>query len=109
MEKYKKVLCYALIFLVGLIIYQDIFDPGFLVKSDNPVHMVEAQYLADVIIPEQQWINAWHPFELAGNPIQMYSYQLGVWLVVFLYKVVGLNLFLGNFLAICYKYTTILL
>lgn len=91
----KRLAPYLVIVLVGVLVYLDIFlSPGFLVKSDNPVHMVEAKYLADVLIPKYHWINGWYPFELAGNPTQMYSYQLGIWLVALVYNF-GVPLFLA--------------
>lgn len=79
--------------IVSLFVFRDMFlNEGFLVKSDSPVHMVEAEYLADVIIPEYKWINGWYPYEFAGMPMQMYSYQFGIWVVVLIYYL-GVNIF----------------
>ncbi|MEK6948008.1 MAG: 6-pyruvoyl-tetrahydropterin synthase-related protein [Nanoarchaeota archaeon] len=100
MKEYQKnIIAVIIIVIVGLLIFREMFtNEGFLIKSDNPVHMIEAKYLADEIIPEHKWINGWYPYEYAGQPIQVYTYQLGIWLVVLIYYL-GINIFLAYKIA----------
>src|SRR3989344_9431787 len=72
----RKVLPYLVLLALALSILSPIFSPGFLTKSDSPVHLAEADYLANHLIKEHFWINGWYPYEYAGIPIQLYSYQL---------------------------------
>lgn len=95
MKYLKHIFACLVLLIIGLLVFRDIFlNEGFLVKSDSPVHMIEAEYLADVIIPEHKWINGWYPYEFAGMPAQMYSYQFGIWVVVMIYYL-GIDIFLA--------------
>ncbi len=99
-NKIKNIIITIIIIIVGFLVFRDIFlNEGFLVKSDNPIHMLEAKYLADEIIPKYRWINGWYHFEYAGMPTQMYSYQLGIWLVVLIYYT-GFHIFSAYKLAL---------
>jgi len=73
-----------IIILFGILLFRNIFNPGLLTEADNPVHLVEAEYMKSTLIPEYNWINGWYPNVFMGIPIQLYSHQLGIWLVVLL-------------------------
>ncbi|HLC57313.1 MAG TPA: hypothetical protein VJH95_01955 [Candidatus Nanoarchaeia archaeon] len=92
--KIKEFLPYLVLFLIALAILHPIFSPGFLTKSDSPVHLAEADYLANHVIKDHFWINGWYPYEYAGIPIQMYYYQIGLLLVAFL-SLTGINIILA--------------
>src|SRR3989339_309047 len=64
-----------IIILFGILLFRNIFNPGLL---------TEAEYMKSTLIPEYNWINGWYPNVFMGIPIQLYSHQLGIWLVVLL-------------------------
>ena len=101
MKEYQKnIIAIIIIVIVGILVFRDMFtNEGFLIKSDNPVHMIEAKYIADNTLKEHHWINGWANFEYAGMPIQMYSYQIGIWLIILLYYL-GINIFLAYKIAL---------
>ena len=82
--KIREFLPYLVLFLIALAILSPIFSQGFLTKSDSPVHLAEAEYLANNLLKQHHWINGWYPYEFAGFPIQLYSYQLGLIFLSFL-------------------------
>jgi len=97
----KKTLPYLVLLILSIVILYPIFSPGFLTKSDSPVHIAEAEYLAQNVMKDHLWLNGWYPYEYAGFPIQMYYYQLGMLMVA------ALNL-LGMNIVISYKIVLVL-
>src|SRR3989344_575345 len=95
----QKAIPYCALLLIASIILSPIFSPGFLTKSDSPVHIVEAEYLSNNLLKKDFWINGWYPYEYAGIPIQLYYYQGGTLLVAFL-ALLGVNIILAYKLAL---------
>src|SRR3989344_8395750 len=85
MPELKRILPYIIILLIAAFLFKDIFAPGILTKSDNAVHVIEADYVVTEALPKHHWINGWYQYESAGMPFQLYFYQLGYWLIAFLY------------------------
>ncbi len=98
-EKFKEFLPYIALLLIAAIILSPIFSPGFLTKSDSPVHVAEADYLANNLIKKDSWINGWYPYEYAGIPIQLYYYQGGMIILAFL-NIIGINIILAYKIAL---------
>ena len=93
--KFKHILPYLVYIALAFIILSPIFNEGVLTKSDSAVHVIEAEFLSD-LLKEEKWINGWYPYEFAGIPTQMYYYQIPLLLVA------GLHL-LGIGIVLAYK------
>ena len=78
----KNIVACLIIILVALFVYQDIFVSSVLVKSDSPIHFLEASFIYNEMIPQQHWFSGWFPYEYAGIPVGMYFYN--GWIFLFL-------------------------
>ncbi len=100
----KAALPYLLIIGIAAFMLHDIFQPGILTKSDNAVHMVEASFLADTAFPKYHWITGWYQNESGGMPLQLYFYQFGYWIILFLYFVFHIPMELAYKLVLLFAY-----
>jgi|WetSurMetagenome_2_1015567.scaffolds.fasta_scaffold48079_2 uncharacterized membrane protein len=88
----KKILPISALIIASLIIIFPIFNPGFLVNSDNPVHQAEVHYLIEDLLPQHHWFTGWCNYDFAGFPIFLYSYNLGYWIIAILTIFLGINI-----------------
>ncbi|OGL39315.1 MAG: hypothetical protein A3C43_11930 [Candidatus Schekmanbacteria bacterium RIFCSPHIGHO2_02_FULL_38_11] len=88
---------YVIIIFSAIILFRPLFEKGFPVLVDNPVHLAETLYLIENLLPKYHWINGWCPADFAGFPILLYHYILGKLLIA------GMNIFLGIQVITAYK------
>ncbi|MEM4267137.1 MAG: 6-pyruvoyl-tetrahydropterin synthase-related protein, partial [Candidatus Nanoarchaeia archaeon] len=75
---------YLFILLFGMLVFYPIFDSGFLVSLDNPIHLAESYAFIDNL-KETYWVSGWSMDAFVGYPLQLFPrYQLGLWLVAIL-------------------------
>ena len=100
----KAVLPYLLIISIAVFMMHDIFQSGIMTKSDNPVHMVEASFLANTAFPKYHWINGWYQNESGGMPLQLYFYQFSYWIILFVYFIFHIPMELAYKLVLVFAY-----
>src|SRR3990172_10392617 len=93
----KPIFCYAVIILSCILLFLPLFEEGFPVLLDNPVHLSETLYLIENLLPEYHSINGWCLADFAGFPILLYHYIFGKLLIA------GMNIFFGIQVITAYK------
>ncbi|MFH1332016.1 MAG: hypothetical protein ABIH63_01900, partial [archaeon] len=82
--KFADFLSCILIVVFAFFMFHSIFNEGFLVSLDNPIHLAESYSFVESL-KENKWVSGWSMDAYVGYPLQLFPrYQIGLWLVAIL-------------------------
>ncbi len=82
---------YLSLILFAILIFKPLFGEGYLIRSDNPPHYMEAHYLKYNLLSNLN-LHGWYPYALAGIPVHIYTPILGYWILILLSSLPGISL-----------------